>query len=259
MSLETGNYISDLVSTNPLSTDDRSEGDDHIRLLKKVLKQTFPNLSGAANPTQTELNYLVGVTSAIQTQLNALTTALAAKAALASPTFTGTVNIPSLNLTTALPITEGGTGATTAAAAFAAIKQAATASSSGAVELATAEEAVKWAASPSGSVACSPLSLASYRGYANPFYQQFPGGFTIQGGYTAALAVDGNTTVTFAIPFDHAVMSVVAGLQHTSTVNEDVAARVINYSLTQLNLRAEGVSSNNSGSGYILHWIAIGY
>jgi len=42
MALETGNYISALVRTNPLSSDNISEGDDHFQLIKKVLQKTFP-------------------------------------------------------------------------------------------------------------------------------------------------------------------------------------------------------------------------
>jgi len=72
MAIESATYIDDLVATNPLATDPRSEGDDHIRLLKAVLQATFPNITEAVNPTPTELNYLVGVTSGIQTQLNVL-------------------------------------------------------------------------------------------------------------------------------------------------------------------------------------------
>ena len=45
-------------------------------------------------PTGTELNFVDGVTSSIQTQINTLTTAGAGYAPLASPTFTGTVTIP---------------------------------------------------------------------------------------------------------------------------------------------------------------------
>jgi len=87
---------------------------------------TFPNVSGtvvttgnlsATGATSTELGYLAGVTSAIQTQLDnkqavvadvsnteisylngvtsAIQTQLDAKAALAGPTFTGTVTLPS--------------------------------------------------------------------------------------------------------------------------------------------------------------------
>lgn len=87
MALETATYISDLVTTNPTSTDPKSQGDDHIRLVKAALKTTLPNITGSVSATHTELNYSSGVTSAIQTQINA-------KAPIASPTFTGTVTVP---------------------------------------------------------------------------------------------------------------------------------------------------------------------
>jgi len=48
MALETGAFVSDLVTSNPVgSTDAKSQGDDHIRLLKSVLKSTFPDASRA--------------------------------------------------------------------------------------------------------------------------------------------------------------------------------------------------------------------
>jgi hypothetical protein len=43
------NYIDDLVVTNPTSTDPASQGDDHIRLMKRVLKDTFPGLTAPVN------------------------------------------------------------------------------------------------------------------------------------------------------------------------------------------------------------------
>lgn len=70
MGLETATYISDLVPTNPVLGDPVSAGDDHIRLIKQAIKTTFPNITGAMNASHSELNYLVGVTSAIQTQLD---------------------------------------------------------------------------------------------------------------------------------------------------------------------------------------------
>ena len=48
MSLESGTYLNDLVSTNPASSDNRSDGDDHIRLIKATLKSTLPGLAGRA-------------------------------------------------------------------------------------------------------------------------------------------------------------------------------------------------------------------
>ena len=88
MALETGSYISALVATNPTASDPKSQGDDHLRFVKAKIIETFPSVTGAVTPTHTELNYVDGVTSAIQTQLDA-------KAPIESPTFTGTVTIPS--------------------------------------------------------------------------------------------------------------------------------------------------------------------
>lgn len=87
MALETGTYISDLVATNPTASDPKAQGDDHIRLLKSTIKTTFPNVAGAVTPTHAELNYVDGVTSSIQAQLDA-------KAPLASPALTGTPTAP---------------------------------------------------------------------------------------------------------------------------------------------------------------------
>ncbi len=94
MSLESATYISQLVATNPTSGDPKSQGDDHLRLLKSVLQAQFPNLGAtAANFTAAEANYLVGVTSGIQAQLNA-------KAPLASPALTGTPTVPTASALT---------------------------------------------------------------------------------------------------------------------------------------------------------------
>jgi len=45
--LEAATFISDFTTTNPISTDVVSQGDDHVRLLKTVLKATFPNATKA--------------------------------------------------------------------------------------------------------------------------------------------------------------------------------------------------------------------
>lgn len=57
MGLEVATYINQLVTTNPVGASDPvSQGDDHLRLLKTVLKNTFPNLTGAMTMTQAQLN-----------------------------------------------------------------------------------------------------------------------------------------------------------------------------------------------------------
>tara|TARA_S200002703_G_scaffold152428_1_gene152807 strand:- start:164 stop:682 length:519 start_codon:yes stop_codon:yes gene_type:complete len=66
MGLETASYISQLVDTNPVVGDAVGEGDDHLRLIKAVLKTQFPNLTAAAvNSNVTELNLLDGVTALV--------------------------------------------------------------------------------------------------------------------------------------------------------------------------------------------------
>ena len=61
MGLETATYITDLVSNNPLGTDSKAQGDNHIRLLKSVLKAQFPNLGSAAvTATAADINLLTG-------------------------------------------------------------------------------------------------------------------------------------------------------------------------------------------------------
>lgn len=48
MALETANFIDGLVVTNPVgATDVKSQGDDHLRLLKTVLKANFPSATRA--------------------------------------------------------------------------------------------------------------------------------------------------------------------------------------------------------------------
>lgn len=49
MGLETVNYVDDLVETNPVANvDQKAQGDDHIRNIKKGIKATFPGLNGRA-------------------------------------------------------------------------------------------------------------------------------------------------------------------------------------------------------------------
>ena len=60
MAKETASYISQLVATNPVASDSVSVGDDHIRMLKTVLKTQFSGLSGttAVTASEAEMNYL---------------------------------------------------------------------------------------------------------------------------------------------------------------------------------------------------------
>jgi len=87
MTVENATIINQLNVAWPLAADLISEGDDHIRLIKLCLRATFPAITGVVTPTHLELNYVAGVTSALQPQINL-------KAPLANPTFTGAVVLP---------------------------------------------------------------------------------------------------------------------------------------------------------------------
>lgn len=54
MALETTSYVGGLVATNPTSADPKSQGDDHLRLLKSVLLATFAGFPGMVIVTGTE-------------------------------------------------------------------------------------------------------------------------------------------------------------------------------------------------------------
>ena len=65
MGLESATFISDLVPTNPTGLDPRSEGDDHLRLIKEVLQNTFTGTGeGAA-----AVGYLPTGTGAVATNV----------------------------------------------------------------------------------------------------------------------------------------------------------------------------------------------
>jgi hypothetical protein len=53
MGVESATYIDGLTTTWPLSTDQKTQGDDHLRLLKAVLQATFPITGRALRPYRT--------------------------------------------------------------------------------------------------------------------------------------------------------------------------------------------------------------
>lgn len=59
MPLESATYLNNLVASNPASTDTVSQADDHIRLIKQVLKSTFPNINAPVTATPAQLNSAV--------------------------------------------------------------------------------------------------------------------------------------------------------------------------------------------------------
>ena len=119
MGLETGTYISDLNSSNPVAGDPVNEGDDHLRLIKATVKASFPSVTGAVTATHTELNLIDGVT-ATTTELNYLdvTTLGTAQASKAVTTDASNDSTGMRNLTVSGTVTIGSNTATTLQAVY---------------------------------------------------------------------------------------------------------------------------------------------
>ncbi len=80
MSVETGTVIANLDKSWPLAGDPLLEGDNHIRLIKAILKSQFPGSGGngfnaVISVTEAELNRLAGLSSNAQDQISANATA----------------------------------------------------------------------------------------------------------------------------------------------------------------------------------------
>ena len=125
-------YINSLNESNPAATDALGQADDHLRAIKKAVKNTFPNVTGEVTAdhselsildgatvttaelnvldgipstlTATELGYVDGVTSSIQTQIDT-------KAPSADATLTGTTDVARLDIGD-FTIEQSGTGDT---------------------------------------------------------------------------------------------------------------------------------------------------
>lgn len=67
MTVETAQFIDELVAANPSGSDPTAEGDDQIRLIKAVLQNTFPNATSALTSSNTVLSGLDGRVSTLET------------------------------------------------------------------------------------------------------------------------------------------------------------------------------------------------
>jgi len=63
MPIETFDFITQLVPTDPVDTDGITQGAAHLRGIKQTLQNTFPNMSGAFTGSQTDLNAIIGLVS----------------------------------------------------------------------------------------------------------------------------------------------------------------------------------------------------
>jgi len=102
MGLESATYISGLNASNPVgATDPKSQGDDHIRLIKSTLLNTWPNVTGEVSASHVELSLLAGTVG---------TTGTGALVRAASPTFSGTLTAAAIVATSLAATTLSGAG-----------------------------------------------------------------------------------------------------------------------------------------------------
>ena len=87
MTIETATYTPQLDATYPASGDAKSEGDNHIRLLKSTIKATWPNLTATAvTPTSADFNTLTGAATTGGVGLNVVTQSSSNNSTLAAST-----------------------------------------------------------------------------------------------------------------------------------------------------------------------------
>ena len=85
MGLEAANFIDGLDQTWPTGIDPINKGDDHLRLVKKVIKDTFPGVGGvgyasAIQALEADLNNTTGSTGNFQSQIDANAAAIVVNA-----------------------------------------------------------------------------------------------------------------------------------------------------------------------------------
>lgn len=111
MPIETAQFPDTLQSDWPLGTDPESGGDDHIRMVKQVIKNTLPNINGAITGTPEQINNITLNTPWLD---NSATAGALSNFNLTDPSKTdgslaalalATPSMQDLNLNTALAIT----------------------------------------------------------------------------------------------------------------------------------------------------------
>lgn len=71
MAVESATYVSQLDPTKPGINDLKSEGDDHLRLIKSTLTTTFPNIQGVSSSPTSNSSTLLATTQGVQSAIAA--------------------------------------------------------------------------------------------------------------------------------------------------------------------------------------------
>jgi len=192
------------------------------------------NILDGATLSTTELNYVDGVTSAIQTQLDA-------KAPLASPTFTGSVTLPSGTVTSAM-IADGtivnadiSSSAEIADSKLATISTAGKVSNSATTATATAGNSTIVARDASGNFAAGTITAALSGNASTATTLATPRAIQVSGDVTGTANFDGSAAINIVTTI--AANSVALGTDTSGSYVESLVA-------------GTGVTiTNNSGEG----------
>lgn len=160
---------------------------------------------------------------------------------------------------TDLAIADGGTGASTAAAAFAAIKQQGDSSTSGAWRAGTNAEQLAGALS---TVVCTPAGIASGLSLLGSGYFKLPGGLILQwGNATGSGDIPAGGTAfsgTFPLAFPGGVIVVIPGCDSATESNAYFSWNAVTSTKTTANFYAREIVAGTQSS-WRCYYIALGY
>ena len=223
----------------------------------------------SATSATTATNIAGGAAGAIPYQSGAGATALLSAGTSGQVFVSGGAGAPSWvaqsaltagNVSGTVAIANGGTGQTTAAAAFGVLKQDATTSATGVVELATDAE-TQTGTDTARAITPSSLFSAFGRSLTTNGYQKFPGGLILQWGLynnSDAYLSEGAITVNLPISFPTAALCGMAtGRNSTQATTGGTAAEIVSISTTQITLFVQAHASGDTTNG--IYWMALGY
>lgn len=149
----------------------------------------------------------------------------------------------------ALPISSGGTGSSTAADARTALGLGSAATES-TVPVAKGGTGATTAAAAFANIAVAASSLSG-NGYI-----KLQNGLILQWGSVSTVAGEGAQNISFPIAFPTQCFTAVATLKGNSSAGNDMWLQVTGFNTTTLNTFYQAASSGNSGYG--AYWIAVG-
>ena len=113
MTIETATYISQLHATYPASGDAKSEGDNHLRLIKSAVKATLSNITATPlTPTSADFNTLTGAATTGGVGLNVATQAATDNTTKAASTAFVSTAVAGADFSATLPSQSGNGGRT---------------------------------------------------------------------------------------------------------------------------------------------------